>query len=486
MKKYTRIFSLTLLISWLTVSFIFLPSCTEKPESPKKIKYAFLFIGDGMGLAQANLTEAYMAAMDGKTGIKHLNFSKLPNVGLASTYANNRFITGSAAAGTALATGHKTNINRISLDSSGTVKLTSIAELAKQNGMKTGIITTVSIDHATPAVFYAHEKLRNMYFRIANDLVNSDFNFFGGGGFLKPNDTLNGKLVNIPEEAVQKGYKMVKGKSDLEKLTKADSKVIFTAAHLAGEEAMPFAIDANPENVTLADITGKAIELLDNDKGFFMMVEGGKIDWASHSNDAATTIGEVKTFNDAIVKAIDFYKKHPDETIIVVTADHETGGLALGNKLTHYDWDLSVFQYQKASHEVMNNIVNDFREKKSGNKEADWKKMLQIVEDKIGINVEANGTLLNKKEMAELKAAFMASIYGEGASLDTYGNYDPLTATSIRLLTDKAGVSWCTPAHTGISVPVYAIGKGTEQLSGYIDNTDIPKVMESLMGIVGH
>ena len=135
------------------------------------------------------------------------------------------------------------------------------------------------------------------------------------------------------------------------------------------------------------------------------------------------------------------------------------------------------------SHEVMNNIVNEFREKKSGNKEADWKKMLQIVEDKIGINVEANGTLLNEKEMAQLKAAFLASIYGEGVSQDTYGNYDPLTATSIRLLTDKAGVSWCTPAHTGISVPVYAIGQGTEQLSGYVDNTDIPKVMENLMGI---
>ncbi len=483
MKKKFRFLSIALLLSYLSLTIIFLPSCSEKPESPKKIKYAFLFIGDGMGLAHVNLTEAYMSAMDGKIGLKHLNFSKFPNLGLASTYANNRFITGSAAAGTALATGHKTNINRISLDSSGTVKLTSIAELAKQNGMKTGIITTVSIDHATPAVFYAHEKLRHMYFRIANDLVNSDFNFFGGGGFLEPQDSLDGKLVNIPEEAVEKGYEMVRDRNKLKKLTKDDGKVIFTASRLADEEAMPFAIDADSSDVTLADITGKAIDLLDNNKGFFMMVEGGKIDWAAHSNDAATTIGEVKTFADAIAKAIEFYKAHPDETIIVVTADHETGGLALGNKLTHYNSDLALLQYQKVSHEVMNHIVEKFRKEKSGNREADWKKMLQIVEDKFGLNKKENNTLLSDKEMADLKAAFLASIYGEGASKDTYGDYEPLTATSIRLLTDKAGVSWCTPAHTGISVPVYSIGKGTEQLSGYIDNTDIPKVMEKLMGI---
>ena len=164
---------------FLALSLIF-QNCNSQ-KKPKQIKYAFLFIGDGMGVAQINLTEAYLAAIEDKKGFKQLSFTQLPHAGLVSTYANNRFITCSAAAGTAFATGNKTNINHISTNTTGTVPFKSIATLCKEKGMKVGILSSVSIDHATPAVFYANQPTRSNYFEIEVDLANSNFDFFGGG-----------------------------------------------------------------------------------------------------------------------------------------------------------------------------------------------------------------------------------------------------------------------------------------------------------------
>jgi alkaline phosphatase len=197
------IFLIRLLIVLLTVTalnsrvFAILPS----GDDPRKAKYVFLFIGDGMGLAQVNLTEAYLAAIKNEIGFEHLNFTKFPQVGLASTYANNAMITCSAAAGTALATGHKTNIGRISMDPTGSEPYESIATKAKKAGYKVGIVTSTSIDHATPSAFYAHQPDRSMYFAIGVQLTQSQFDFFAGGGFLIPDDTLQGKEIWLREAA---------------------------------------------------------------------------------------------------------------------------------------------------------------------------------------------------------------------------------------------------------------------------------------------
>ena len=163
-----RTFLIRFFIAFLTVIalqsrvFAILPS----GDDPQKVKYVFLFIGDGMGQAQVNLTQGYLAALEDHVGFGQLNFTKFPQAGFVSTYANNQMITCSAAAGTALATGHKTNIGRISMDPTGSNALRIHCNKSQKNGYKVGIVTNVSIDHATPAVFYAHQPDRDMYFEI--------------------------------------------------------------------------------------------------------------------------------------------------------------------------------------------------------------------------------------------------------------------------------------------------------------------------------
>ncbi len=460
--------------------FLFLFNSCDVREKDHEIKYCFLFIGDGMGVAQVNLTEAYLAALKNEKGFEQLSFTEFPYAGLVKTFADNRFITCSAAAGTAFATGHKTNINHISTDTSGIVPFKSIATICKENGMKVGILSSVSIDHATPAVFYAHQPNRNNYFEIAIDLANSDFDFFGGGGFRSPVDTLNGLLVNAINLAKENGFTYVDSYSGLMNLKPGDEKII--AVHpeiLDGSAAMPYIID-NPDAPTLAEFTGKAIELLENDKGFFIMIEGGKIDWACHSDDAATTIHETIAFDDAVQVALDFYKQHPDETLIIVTADHETGGLALGNKKTKYESYFNYLQYQKISIDNFSSVLADFQKSLTGNSKTDRNSFLALVGEQFGLGKEIP---ITEEDKSKLWIAFEKSIQTSEKGKTMYSDFPPISETIVKMVSEKSGVGWTTYSHTGINVPIYAIGPGAEKFSGVIDNTEIPEIMMQLLGI---
>jgi alkaline phosphatase len=468
-------------------SFIFLQNIIIAGNSPSgeepKAKYVFLFIGDGMGQAQVNLTQGYLAALEDKIGFNQLTFTSFPQVGFVSTFSNDQMITCSAAAGTALATGYKTNIGRIAMDPAGEKPYESIASKAKKNGFKVGIMTTVSIDHATPAVFYAHQPERDLYFQIGTQLTESNFDFFAGGGFITPEDSVDGKLVNLVKLAEENGYTVTETREEFDQLVPGKGKVLVISPKPSGEASLPYALDMDPGEITLADYISKAINLLNNDKGFFMMIEGGKIDWACHGNDAAGTIQEVISMDKAVENAFSFYKKHPDETLIIVTADHETGGLALGNNITKYDSHLGLLKYQLSSVEELDKIVAQFRVNKSGDPEADFNRMMKVVENDIGLNSKKNNTLLTPEEIAALKKNFNECVYGTGAEEGTYGAYEKFVDAAIKLLAEKAGISWSSTAHTCVNVPVYAIGAGAEKFSGYIDNTDIPKFIGQLMGI---
>jgi alkaline phosphatase len=459
---------------------------TSDNQPQGHIKYVFLFIGDGMGLAEVNLTEAYGAALKGETGLEKLNFTAFPNVGLVSTYANDRLTTCSAAAGTALATGHKTNIGRIGMDSSGTVAYYSVATKAKEAGFKIGDVTTVSINHATPAAFYAHQPDRDNYFEIGQELAKSNFNFFAGGGFFikdtskAPSKEQQAQLI---QKAKNSGYKIISSRSEMEGLTAKDSKVLVLSPKTEDESSLPYSIDADPGDFTLADYTAAAIKVLDNEDGFFVMIEGGKIDWAGHGNDAGTLVQEVLAFDQAIDTALEFYKQHPDETLIVVTADHETGGLALGNEEIGYETNFGILKYQKSSEEEMNRIVQDFKAKPTGDTLADFNRMLKALENDLGLNSRIHGTLLDSTETADLKTRFYVEVYGKkpGPCYNPGGN--SFMSEAVMIMNNKAGISWGTGAHTAINVPIYAIGPCSELFSGYIDNTDIPKIIGKLMGL---
>lgn len=450
--------------------------CRKPTDQPK---YIFLFIGDGMGLAQVNLTEAYFSSVDTAQDIRRLSFTGFPSTGFVRNEANDRLITGSAAAGTAFATGHKTNIGRISMDPSGTVPYKSIATHCKEHGMKVGIISSVSINHATPAVFYSHQPSRNNYFDIGLDLAGSNFDFFAGGGFNKPEGVVNGDSVNLYSVVQDSGFTLVRSDSGLRYLKKNPGKVMAVSPHLLYSGAMPYSID-DTSSPTLAEFTAKAIELLDNENGFFMMVEGGKIDWACHSDDAASAVHETIAFDDAVKEALKFYKAHPNETLIVVTADHETGGLALGTGKTKYSSHYEYLQYQKVSYDKFNDIIAGFQERLSGNFEQDLDSLLKLTSDFFGFD---KGVPISEEDKSRIWFSFENSLREVEEAHRSHGDYSPKIKLPVQLMSEKAGIGWSTYSHTGINVPVYAIGPGAELFSGTIDNTDIPKIMMKKLGI---
>ena len=459
------------LIAFAFIAIFVFVSCQLQPEEPKA-KYVFYFIGDGMGLSQVIAAEAFQAASSGED-YTPLSFRQFPHTGLSTTHAANRFITGSAAAGTALATGNKTSIGRISMDTSGTVLFESIAEKAKKKGMKVGIISSVSIDHATPAVFYAKQKKRSMYFEIGLDLIKSDFDFFGGGGFSHAEGEVDGQAANLYELATANGFQYINTQEGFQKLSPSDSKVLFVNPELVSGASMLYAIDQDENYITLADITAKAIEYLDNDSGFFMMVEGGKIDWVSHSNDIAAVVHETLDFSAAVEEAVKFYTLHPNETLIVVTSDHETGGLGLGNQSMKYESNYALLANQKVSGEEFNKVLTEWRKDNHLNKKG-FKIMLKLIEEYFGIGVNDAAIPLSADEIEEYKKAFMA--YDKNLQKE-YGDYSPLTLKSTSILARHAGAGWTTMSHTAVAVPVYSLGVNSVAFATNLDNTDIPKII---------
>src|SRR5690554_293802 len=294
------------------LSFLFV-QCTPtqgktKPDSKPEVKNVILLIGDGMGVSQF---------YSGITAKKGLNMEKAQFVGLAKTYSASSYITDSAAAGTALASGTKTNNGAIGVDENGN-EVKSILEYAAENGLSTGVVASCAVTHATPASFVAHQLKRSMEEEIAVDFVNSDITLFIGGGRKYFDARSDDKDLLTELEA--KGFKVA---LDMENVMNTESGKL--AALIADEHPAPY-----PERGEfLPESVGKAFDLLnDNDEGFFLMVEGSQIDWAGHANETEYTINEVIDFDNAVKVAMDFADQNPG-TLVVVTADHETGAMSI-------------------------------------------------------------------------------------------------------------------------------------------------------------
>ena len=393
----------------LTAAVLALLICTAS-FGARKAKYVFLFIGDGMGFSHVSLTEAYMAQERGVLGSDPLTFTQFPVLGMATTYSASNPITCSSAAGTALATGTKTKNGMLGMDPDS-LPLKSIAYKIHEAGRKVGIMSTVQVNHATPAAFYGHNIKRSNYYPIALELPKTGFEFFGGG-FLHP----NGKEKDQPSvyDAVRAGgYEVARGLDEFK--AKKRDRIVLTAKRNQ-DEVLPYALGRKDDDLTLAQMLEAAIEVLDNNKGFFIMAEGGKIDYSAHSNDAIGVITETIDMDEAVKVALRFYEKHPNETLIVVTADHETGGVSLGAR-KGYLYDLRVFD------EITENVTTTDVEK--------------YMNDKVVL-----------KEQSE-----------------------------------KAHVGWTTTSHTGGAVPVWAIGAGSADFAGRMDNTDIPRKICKAMKI---
>lgn len=444
----------------------------------QQAKYVFYFIGDGMGVNQVNGTEMYLAEQEGRIGVTPLLFTTFPVASVATTFSTTNSVTDSSAAGTALATGAKTYNGAIGMDDQKNV-LQTVAEKAKKAGKRVGVTTSVSVDHATPAAFYAHQPNRSMYYEIALDLPKAGFDFYAGGGFLKPHTTFDKKkapsIFPIIEEA---GYTVARGLDEYQEKATAAKKMVLIQKEGARLDCLPYAIDRKEGDLTLAQITESAISFLtkEKNKGFFLMVEGGKIDWACHGNDPATAFEEVIDMDNAIKVAYEFYKKHPKETLIVVTADHETGGLGLGTD--KYELALKALTYQKQSQDELSRAITDLRKMR---KAINWNEVKELLAEKMGFWKELPLTWEQEKMLRdEYEESFVKKHVVFEESL--YARTEPLAVAAKRVMSQIAMVGWTSPNHTAGYVPVYAIGAGSQLFMGKMDNTEIPQRIAKAVG----
>lgn len=338
-------------------------------QDAQKAKYVFYFIGDGMGSTHVAAAEAYLAQERGVIGMDPLCFTQFPVMGEATSFSANSIITDSSAAGTALSTGEKTKNGMLCIAPDSTTLLKSIAYKIHDAGYSVGVMSTTPINHATPAAFFGHNIKRGNYYEIGKEIPSTGFEFFAGGGLYHPKGKEKDQPVSLYDMIAEGGYTLAYGYEDFKAKKEADRIVLVQAED--SEEICPYALGRPEGALTLPQIVEAAISVLErNPKGFFMMAEGGLIDWTAHSQDLAGTIFEILDFDQAIAVANAFYERHPKETLIVVTADHETGGIALGRK--GYNFDLTVIDKIKnasASTDV-EQYMNDPKSIDSVNEEA--------------------------------------------------------------------------------------------------------------------
>jgi alkaline phosphatase len=292
-----------------TITALFLFACNSEPQ-PKSPKNVILMIGDGMGTTQ--LYAGYIANK-GHLSIDRCNYS-----GFALTYCKNSTITDSGAAGTAIATGFKTNLKMIGMTPDGQAQ-TSILKYAEQENLATGLVVSCAVTHATPAAFVANNEFRYNYEEIAYDYLKTDIDVFIGGGLDHFNKRKDG--LNLVDSLKARNYQMAYSIDELETISSGKIAGLLYDVH------PPYYSDGRGD--MLKDGSLKAIEILNKNKnGFFMMVEGSQIDWAGHDNSNDTLVSEVIDFDRTIDAVLDFAEKD-GETLVIITADHETGGYAI-------------------------------------------------------------------------------------------------------------------------------------------------------------
>ena len=485
----------------------------------KSPKYVFFFLGDGMSATQIQATEAYLTTFNGGDATvatdlaqsdNRLNMTQMSAAGMQMTYDSFALMTDSASSATAFSCGLKTRSGTIGMDAAKTMTFKSVAQLAKEQGKKVGVISSVSLNHATPAAMYAQVPSRNDYKGIALQAAESGYDFFGGGGFRNTDEETDAAFDAA-------GYTLVNTFDGIMDLYENHiDKVIATNPVLQNSSAMPYAIDKSnqerfAENLTLAEITDVAISVLstqprrqsvwnwgwnpwpnhghhNRDKGFFLFVEGGKIDWAGHANDAMANIGDTLDFDDAVGVALDFYNQHPNDTLIVVTGDHETGGMTIGHATTGYSAYYEKLLDQKMSFTEFDISVLSAHKAEFGGANFTSLESNAVAQE---IMLEYFGleySTLNEFQQEKLADAYEKSMTGDnGNSNDEnrwlYSGYEPFTVTITHVLNEIASIGWTSYSHTGVPVPLFAQGVQAETFFGFYDNTDVAKKIASVMGI---
>lgn len=436
------------------------------PETNVTPKYIFYYIGDGMGMGQVMGAEVYNRTVLGNdTPILMMQF---PTVATSTTWSASSPVTDSAAAGTALACGVKTHNGMLGMDADS-VPAQSIARRLADEGFGIGIVTSVYPDDATPGAFYTHVPSRSMYYEIGRDAAQCGYDFIGGSNLrgLKHKD---GTPTDLMQLFADNGVRVVRGAEQFDTIT--SRRVLMLSPDSVRISNIGYTIDSIPGALTLPVMTQACLDhlLRNGHDSFFMMVEGGNIDHAGHANDAGTIIKEVLNFQEALQIAYDFYLAHPDETLIVVTADHETGGMGLGNNAVGYNLHLKYYDSQRISKDEFAEYCRSIARE---GREYSWEEMRQFLTDRLGF---WSTVPVNERQTEMLRKSFdKCMVRGEGADLKTlYNSFNSFTVDVFKVLDSMTGVGFTTGGHSGGLVPVYAIGVGADNFKGFNDNTNIP------------
>lgn len=430
--------------------------CAHPHPAPAPPKYVFLFIGNGMGIDAVTYTEIALAAQN---QTRTMSFSAFTNAGWATTHAANNFITNTAAAATALATGHKTNNGRIAMSADGAAPYKSVAYSLKEYGFRVGIVTSLNINHSVPAAFYAKQPSYNKYYEIARELSLSGFDFIAGGGFRDPDP--DGE-ISIVDDLTAKGYKI---STSIEEVNSSTSKKnVLIQREDKFIDGLVYAIDKHSDDYTLAQMTRSAIQKLANPTGFFLMVESAQIDLAASDNDAAALVGEMIEFSDAVAAAVEFYKKHPAQTLIIVTSTHETGGLSIYNDQDNHSL---LFHMPRRSVADRHHFTRQYPLSALS-----YNDLISMVKQDYSNNI------LSEDDAYQLWKLFI--IYAEpqpSTEDDICAIKDTIQFKQIlaRFLSRRMGAHFIANEPTAAMVPVFAIGAGSLAFRGKMDNTDIPK-----------
>ena len=310
----------------------------------------------------------------------------------------------------------------------------------------------------------------NDYYIIGTQLTESNFDFFGGSGFSCPQDKSNASAPNLYDLAEQKGYTIAGGYADAKNKIGNKKLLVVPEERLADRSrhagALPYAIDREDKDLRLSQIVELAIAQLSRHERFFMMAEGGKIDYASHANDGATVLHEVMDFDEAIKVAYRFYEQHPDETLIVITADHETGGMALGN--SDYVLNLKALANQQCSLDKLSDQLSELQ--KAEGKNLQWEQVRQLISKNTGLYAQVEMT---GEEDALLQESFASMMSHQDVVKTLYKDLNALAAKALAILNKKSRLGWTSGGHTASAVPIFAIGVGAERFTGWHDNSEI-------------
>jgi alkaline phosphatase len=475
MKKQTKLI-IGLALSIVSLCFSILLITDVIPTSPKKPKYVFYFIGDGMGLNQVLGTEQYNTAKAGASETLRLNFTQFDTRNFVTNYSTTNLVTDSAAAGTALATGVKTANSYVGVDSEGN-ELRTVTDVASEQGYMVGLVTNVGINHATPSCFYGHTSNRYGFPQLVDDYIASDVAFIAGATIMDAEsgpEESNITTAHLAERIRNAGITLT---LDVEEAAKAKGERVALVAYDKENKHVPYVIDRKgDEQHTLLNHSKAAIEYLSREAkdGFFLMIEAGKLDYAAHEQDAVTTFLEVNEFAECIDLALAFAEQHPDETLIVVTADHETGGMALG--WDHYEIRMNRLMAQRASAIQMTKTIQQMRAEGKRN----WSDYKQALSDGFGL---WSHVPVSKEDEAILKRDFYDIFMKYGPMVDgLYNQSEFLVYDAIRMLNKSASIDWTSLFHTGMYTPIYTRGVGEKAFLECRDQTDIPRTIADLMG----